>query len=841
MGLGRVLPIKYVRRLPARLGRSQNRLVHQAYAGARTVVRRLVNAVTPLQLGWVGTLQTAHWREDTIFEISGWAFERGSDFGGQAPKVAVRLHSFGAPDVIADVEQYVEPLANTRAGDGRTDYSGTGFVARFDVADLARLGSPRTRNWRVLVDVGDGRRSRTGGMKRRVQLGSARHPIAKVFGGVQVLPTWHERAGLLLRVQRPAALAVSATVEGRTVSADLTLSGIGFDHAELVSPQATVAMEATRLSGGGVRVVGTLPPIDPHGPTSFHDPEEDEGIYSTETADQALPILSARLFVVDAGSHRHPVATVMGPNRTTDWPASPPFLYPGPDGTLRVRDTAAMMLVTDVAVESEPVAGVRVRGRSMGDLAGARLMLVGPRARRSMDVQQLPDGSFEAFGGWLDSQWGEQHSPPPGGRYTLRGQTADGKWFRIAAAIGLVEDAPETVDLTRFRCVVGIGEGRRLCFSIEPLLQAKEIGAYRQARLARTYHKPALPVAHQFYFESFSGALATCNPFALDRELAQRLPDVPRVWGVSDASVAVPEGSIQVVQGTEAWWRARQSSRFVITNEWLKNSYRHLPHQVVLQTWHGTMLKRIGLDRPTTDIIVRRSLLEERTKWDLLLSQNPHSTEIFRSAYAWEKEIWEEGYPRNDVLLKADRWAVRRRLGIRDDQIAVLYAPTWRENRTEMVTFLDLEKLIGSLGDQYVLLLRGHSRTLGAGSDVHLPGVLDVTSHPNVADLFLAADAMITDYSSVMFDFSVTGRPMIFFVPDMDDYRDSLRGVYFDLSEVAPGPVLARQDDVVDAIRSMGSSGPEFAGRYRAWQQRFNPHDDGHSAERIIDRLLALD
>ena len=113
-----------------------------------------------------------------------------------------------------------------------------------------------------------------------------------------------------------------------------------------------------------------------------------------------------------------------------------------------------------------------------------------------------------------------------------------------------------------------------------------------------------------------------------------------------------------------------------------------------------------------------------------------------------------------------------------------------------MVTFLDLEQLTAELGDQYVILLRGHSRTMEGGERVAQGGVIDVTTYPEVTELFMAADAMITDYSSVMFDYSITRRPMIFFVPDMDDYRDSTRGVYFDLSEVAPGPVLATQAEV---------------------------------------------
>jgi CDP-glycerol glycerophosphotransferase len=284
----------------------------------------------------------------------------------------------------------------------------------------------------------------------------------------------------------------------------------------------------------------------------------------------------------------------------------------------------------------------------------------------------------------------------------------------------------------------------------------------------------------------------------------------------------------------------------VVANDWLRRTFTPQPFQVVLQTWHGSMLKRIGLDRSGQPKSKIDTIRLEQSKWDVLLSQNHHSSVILESAYDWHRTLFEEGYPRNDPLTPGSPYAgdgdaIRARLGIGPGQTAVLYAPTWRENQTSMVTFLDLERLSAELGEDYVVLLRGHSRTVKFGESLHdLPGVIDVTTYPEVTDLFLAADAMITDYSSVMFDYSVTRRPMIFYVPDMDDYRDSLRGVYFDLSEVAPGPVLSTQEEVTAAVRELDQAGARYATAYDAWVRRFNHHDDGHSAERVVHRLLAI-
>jgi CDP-glycerol glycerophosphotransferase len=114
--------------------------------------------------------------------------------------------------------------------------------------------------------------------------------------------------------------------------------------------------------------------------------------------------------------------------------------------------------------------------------------------------------------------------------------------------------------------------------------------------------------------------------------------------------------------------------------------------------------------------------------------------------------------------------------------------------------------------------------------------VLDVTSYPDISDLFLIADALVTDYSSVMFDFSVTGKPLYFFTPDLEHYRDELRGFYFDLLADAPGPVLSDPAELVRAILEPHQAA--WADRYAAWQARFNPRDDGNAGDRVVRRML---
>ena len=258
-----------------------------------------------------------------------------------------------------------------------------------------------------------------------------------------------------------------------------------------------------------------------------------------------------------------------------------------------------------------------------------------------------------------------------------------------------------------------------------------------------------------------------------------------------------------------------------------------LDEQVVLQTWHGSMFKRIGLDRPGFDPIQERALKKERDKWDLLLSQNRHSSEIFRSAYAWEGPILEEGYPRNDALAGGDGRPIRELLGIPLDDTVVLYAPTWRDDQTKAELLLDVAALAAELGAGYTLLLRGHTRTHEISEAVTAEHLLDVTTYPDITELFLASDILITDYSSVIYEYSLLGRPMLFFSYDRDVYA-ATRGFHRDFEETAPGKACDTFDELLTAIADSD---------FETWRidqfvkENFD-HVDTGSTDRVIDWLI---
>jgi CDP-glycerol glycerophosphotransferase (TagB/SpsB family) len=444
-----------------------------------------------------------------------------------------------------------------------------------------------------------------------------------------------------------------------------------------------------------------------------------------------------------------------------------------------------------------------------------RVELVGPRASVTARSITGRGKTWRAVLPLEAARWGGPALPLPGGEYVLEGVESD-------AVLPLTQLGTLRAELD--------GPTLRIGPPVDPAYDSGE----GQAALERRYATRPGGLENAVFFESFYGRNASCNPLAIDRELARLRPDVTRYWSVVDLSVRVPDGAVPVVEGSPEWWRARGSARLIVVNDWLRRRFERRPGQHVIQTWHGTPLKRLALHRPGFDPRRMAAVVRESRRWDVLLAQNAYAAGILRKAYAFlTRPIWVEGYPRNDVLVTGDGAATRAALGIGDAERVILYAPTWRDDRSEMVDFLDPVAL--AVSADAVVLVRGHSRTLLPGRDASGPRVIDVTAFPDMAQLLLAADALVTDYSSVMFDFSVTGKPMYFFVPDLEHYRGELRGFYFDLAAHAPGPVVRTQEELVAALEEDPA---RYAGRYAQWREKFNERDDGHAAERVVARLL---
>jgi CDP-glycerol glycerophosphotransferase len=359
-------------------------------------------------------------------------------------------------------------------------------------------------------------------------------------------------------------------------------------------------------------------------------------------------------------------------------------------------------------------------------------------------------------------------------------------------------------------------------------------------------------------YESFAGNGMLCNPEAIFRELlaAPDLQHLRHVWVLSDprryqSTVAEFAGRSNVEfvrRGTSAYFRALATSRYLINNATFPPQFSKRRGQVYLNTWHGTPLKRMGFDMPA-GASESANTLRNFAAADYLLSANPFMTEtMYGSAYKldgiYPGGVIEAGYPRIDhQFSEAGRDAVLDRLAVDGDRRRiVLFAPTWRGASFQRPED-DLDETLqardafaaGLDPAQWRVLLKVHQSVYGAAlGRPGLAGQLVPNDIPTNAVLAVT-DVLVTDYSSIFFDFLTTRRPIVFYTPDQSEYGEG-RGLYRDPSTL-PGPVLSRLAPAVEAVRRAadGERGPDELARYDAARREFSPWEDGHAAERVVD------
>ncbi|MFG3150444.1 CDP-glycerol glycerophosphotransferase family protein [Streptomyces sp. NPDC048219] len=338
-----------------------------------------------------------------------------------------------------------------------------------------------------------------------------------------------------------------------------------------------------------------------------------------------------------------------------------------------------------------------------------------------------------------------------------------------------------------------------------------------------------------------------CNPAAIHAKARELAPHLRGVFLVEpDQARTVPEGVEHAVIGSRRYWEVLARATYLVNNANFAEGVVKRPGSVHVQTQHGTPLKTMGVDQSTYPVVAAASgsfakLLGRVDRWDFNLSSNSHSTRMWERAFPGSYEHLEYGYPRNDVYYTAtadDVARVRRELGVPEGKTAVLYAPTHRDHETGFgAGGLDLEAFCEAAGEDVVVLLRAHyfydrgGRRAGGGR------IIDVTGHRSSEDVCLAADALITDYSSIMFDYANLDRPIVVYADDWDVYRET-RGVYFDLLAAPPGPVAHTPEELARVFRDGSYAGAGSAALRAAFRERFCEFDDGRAAERVVRRVL---
>ncbi|MFF7525551.1 CDP-glycerol glycerophosphotransferase family protein [Streptomyces pseudovenezuelae] len=375
-------------------------------------------------------------------------------------------------------------------------------------------------------------------------------------------------------------------------------------------------------------------------------------------------------------------------------------------------------------------------------------------------------------------------------------------------------------------------------------------------RLARSLHTAALRLHYRVQrclplredravFTAYEGRGHGCNPGALEEAFRTFAPHIRTAWVARpEHHHTVPTATRRLRPGTAAHWTALARSKYLVSNTDFDRRTVKRPGQVLVQTQHGTPLKHMGLDlreRPAAagDLDVE-AMLSGVDQWDYLLSPNRHTTLTWERVYPGRYTTLPYGYPRNDVFQRATSEDVRRLrecLGIPEGSVAILYAPTYRDYRRTQRTTLDLERLLRRLGPRFVVLARAHHRHGGPLVSPATGRVVDVSDHPSVESLCLASDALVTDYSSLMFDYANLDRPIVIHADDREAY-EAARGTYFDLRSFAPGAVARSEDELIDIFATGHWRGSRSTQLRSAFRERFCPYDDGRAAERVVRHVV---
>nr|WP_276527385.1 CDP-glycerol glycerophosphotransferase family protein [Bacillus licheniformis] len=358
-------------------------------------------------------------------------------------------------------------------------------------------------------------------------------------------------------------------------------------------------------------------------------------------------------------------------------------------------------------------------------------------------------------------------------------------------------------------------------------------------------------------FESFAGKQYSCNPRAIYEYMKEHHPEYNLIWSVNPSYTEIfEEKNVPYIHRfTLKWLFAMARAEYWVVNSRLPLWIPKPKHTTYVQTWHGTPLKRLAVDMEevhmpgTNTEKYKQNFTKEASKWDYLISPNRYSTEIFARAFQFNKTMIESGYPRNDFLYTDNRpetmKAIKRKMNIPEDKKVILYAPTWRDDqfykkgKYKFDLDLNLEKLREEIGDNYVIVLRMHYLVAENFDLSPYKGfAYDFSSYEDIRELYMVSDLLITDYSSVFFDFANLKRPMIFFVPDIETYRDKLRGFYFDFEQEAPGPLVKTTEEVIEKIKETETSDYRLPDIFEPFYEKFCYLETGNSSEKVVNRIF---
>lgn len=690
-------------------------------------------------------IRNARWVDDHVIELQGCAYIPGID------PVDVEVHIHGVMDgaIAFDVEtdRVNDNRIDLEVGDPWRSYSAGGFRARIDIGEIRDI-SPRGIDLHGRFET-HGKQLLTPAKSTAVVGMIAPSPVVD---GERVTIVADEHDELSIRpVAMPATpiFAKQVTTRGRDVAVALA-EDIAVDGISLCSSETVIEADAH----GQSTFVASLPPL----------PERYEAggdrtwtVWARTAAAQSVPVYHESI------DYLLPETPVVRNS-------------PNVEGIARLDQRFRRVSITGASNDRDRLL---ITGRTDPPEKLSIVLKSSDQTIAPVETARHADGSFTAVydlttmgpeGGTVASM--------AGGYYVRYGATPDFAegWARVADKLAI-----RPVDCYTEWNTLRL-EGRysgAVAITASPPWSAQERTKHGRFALRE---RGWGPVGNGILFESYNGKTTNDNPRAIFDDIRTRRDDIPLYWSIRDRRVEVPPRGIPVVEGTAAWHRAIATSRVWVNNNNFPYYVRKRPEQFYLQTWHGTPIKKLLWDLPRRKVPLtyRRLMKTEVPQWDLLLAQSDQAADNLRTGLKFEGAINVGEYPRNERLLKSlsELSAIRQRMHLGADAKVILYVPTWRNSQRNGSSLkwgerLDLETFPGETGTH--LLVRSHHMT--KSDRVNRPGVIDVTKEPHVEDLMAIADILITDYSSIACDFTITGRRIIHYVPDLESYVKE-RGFY---------------------------------------------------------------
>lgn len=822
------------------------------------------------------------WWEGETLHLSGFAYIAflPLDSAGSG-RLRLTLEESGHPDrvVALEVTKVRRPDVTAAAPDGTTNYDWSGWTASVPATAMRHRGRFRTGSWRLRVEV------KVAGITRRAWLaatgpGRAQRPDPLVLGPTRITPT--TPAGkFAVQVSTTHAQVERATLDGHVLELGARLFGRAFDHQ-------TASLRLARDDGTASHEVPVATDVADDGEgTPFltridlralrHSPDgPDQPSSARETEDQGDG--AGWALGLRPGADGRSVPLLAAPDlpelRVSDG-AAEVVVRSGRTGTLMVIDRTLRPEVQEAAW----VEGVlRLSGRyDASDQGRCDLVLVEQDRGVALAVPvTLDDGRFTTHVDptAMPTAAGTVRIGPGRWHVYLRRTDADAepgdasRLVRVKVAPSALAMLPATrtsPTATATRSSAGpvatvqdVDQRSLMVLVARDLAPAEESRAGQQ-RLRRSIYPAAAarPPLDQVLVDGYANGRYGEDVRAVLEELAARGAGVETVWTTQDGLAATPPAGRRVPRRSSEWYTALARSRYVVTTDLLGiEDLATRPDQVVLHVGHGIPARPIGLDDEVArDRLGRRGaerLQAEARRWDLVLSAGPAHSTVLRAAYGLPlgtAALLETGLPRHDLLaspgladVRAARAAeARERLGISAGRRVVLYAPSHRPrqevapDRYPLDLRLDPAALAAALGPDHVLLVRPHPKVVdGSPRD---GGVLDGTFFPDVRDLVLLADVLVTDHSSLLFDFALTGRPMVFFAPPEPQHEGAPER-YLQPDDL-PGPQVHGLVELAEAVRRADDEISQHADAYARLRHTWLPQSNGAAGARAVDALLS--